>query len=186
MAWRTCEESSSATARSSSMSNRRDPKHCLPAWARPRGLSSRRPLARRSFAEALPCVKPRSDSLDVRKPRIVGPPAFTVQRNGLQGNVARCSHATRLAVDGPRADRKSTRLNSSHSQISDAVLCLKTKKQDDVLNKENHRQETYECSSAALAISGCAEGHVKLYHVLIDSPDGLHRPLLDADQHGAG
>src|SRR5688572_31264639 len=32
-----------------------------------------------------------------------------------------------LAED-PRADRKSTRLNSSHSQISYAVFCLKKKK----------------------------------------------------------
>src|SRR2546430_6159094 len=32
--------------------------------------------------------------------------------------------------DQLRADRKSTRLNSSHSQISYAVFCLKKKKQD--------------------------------------------------------
>src|SRR5437667_10741501 len=135
MAWRTCEESSSATARSSSMSNRRDPKHCFQAaldivlcrgpggdadahggtslphgracptcavrlYARgvgaTRGLSSRRPLARRSFAEALPCVNPRSDSLDVRKPRIVGPPAFTVQRNGLRSETG-CKETLRGA-----------------------------------------------------------------------------------------
>src|SRR2546430_10022343 len=31
------------------------------------------------------------------------------------------------AADGPTEDRKSTRLNSSHSQISYAVFCLKTK-----------------------------------------------------------
>src|SRR2546430_12004435 len=31
---------------------------------------------------------------------------------------------------GRHADRKSTRLNSSHSQISYAVFCLKKKKQD--------------------------------------------------------
>src|SRR2546430_13326619 len=31
--------------------------------------------------------------------------------------------------DAPREDRKSTRLNSSHSQISYAVFCLKKKKQ---------------------------------------------------------
>src|SRR2546430_11742629 len=30
---------------------------------------------------------------------------------------------------GPRRDRKSTRLNSSHSQISYAVFCLKKKQQ---------------------------------------------------------
>src|SRR2546430_11379002 len=32
------------------------------------------------------------------------------------------------AGHGPRQDRKSTRLNSSHSQISYAVFCLKKKK----------------------------------------------------------
>src|SRR2546430_8254315 len=40
--------------------------------------------------------------------------------------------------DGPR-DRKSTRLNSSHSQISYAVFCLKKKKK--IINKNyNHIQ----------------------------------------------
>src|SRR3989442_9313331 len=33
-----------------------------------------------------------------------------------------------LALDGPRRDRKSTRLNSSHVRISYAVFCLKKKK----------------------------------------------------------
>src|SRR2546430_7266513 len=37
------------------------------------------------------------------------------------------------ANPGPRRDRKSTRLNSSHSQISYAVFCLKKKKK----NKNN-------------------------------------------------
>src|SRR2546427_8945687 len=37
---------------------------------------------------------------------------------------------------GPRRDRKSTRLNSSHSQISYAVFCLKKKK-----NAQNNRAE---------------------------------------------
>src|SRR2546430_8508025 len=36
----------------------------------------------------------------------------------------------RVSAHGrPRGDRKSTRLNSSHSQISYAVFCLKKKKQ---------------------------------------------------------
>src|SRR2546430_7019043 len=38
---------------------------------------------------------------------------------------------------GSPADRKSTRLNSSHSQISYAVFCLKKKKKDD-LNIRDH------------------------------------------------
>src|SRR5688572_32455069 len=39
------------------------------------------------------------------------------------------------------ADRKSTRLNSSHSQISYAVFCLKKKKKNQIkLNYKKHRQ----------------------------------------------
>src|SRR5256886_11107512 len=37
--------------------------------------------------------------------------------------------ADELHAGGQRLDRKSTRLNSSHSQISYAVFCLKKKKQ---------------------------------------------------------
>src|SRR2546427_1452565 len=39
-----------------------------------------------------------------------------------------CAAATRLSVRPRSEDRKSTRLNSSHSQISYAVFCLKKKK----------------------------------------------------------
>src|SRR2546427_7952472 len=45
--------------------------------------------------------------------------------------LARLARAARLDVvpfDFTRLDRKSTRLNSSHSQISYAVFCLKKKK----------------------------------------------------------
>src|SRR2546430_11580878 len=38
------------------------------------------------------------------------------------------AHPQRAAARGVRGDRQSTRLNSSHSQISYAVLCLKKKK----------------------------------------------------------
>src|SRR2546430_13706977 len=38
--------------------------------------------------------------------------------------------ATYMTYDFVLADRKSTRLNSSHSQISYAVFCLKKKKKD--------------------------------------------------------
>src|SRR2546430_8817879 len=41
-----------------------------------------------------------------------------------------------------KRDRKSTRLNSSHSQISYAVFCLKKKK-----NIRQSRMNTYECIS---------------------------------------
>src|SRR2546427_8104207 len=38
-----------------------------------------------------------------------------------------------------RADRKSTRLNSSHSQISYAVFCLKKKKKDNKTSVASYR-----------------------------------------------
>src|SRR5205085_3102100 len=43
------------------------------------------------------------------------------------------------ALNRPEGDRKSTRLNSSHSQISYAVFCLKKKKKQ---NKTKIRQHT--------------------------------------------
>src|SRR2546430_6519046 len=47
-------------------------------------------------------------------------------------------HATRIANElSDRQDRKSTRLNSSHSQISYAVFCLKKKKK----NTTSHQLE---------------------------------------------
>src|SRR5688572_32739504 len=47
-----------------------------------------------------------------------------------EGSVSR-SRAPR-----PRRDRKSTRLNSSHSQISYAVFCLKKKKKKKIKDKD--------------------------------------------------
>src|SRR2546427_5644051 len=41
-------------------------------------------------------------------------------------------------------DRKSTRLNSSHSQISYAVFCLKKKKKQKIEQKRQHRQVSSE------------------------------------------
>src|SRR2546430_4543509 len=60
-----------------------------------------------------------------------------VQRPGAQRAGAHRLLGARLAGARPR-DRKSTRLNSSHSQISYAVFCLKKKKhshdQEELLN----------------------------------------------------
>src|SRR2546421_7809349 len=46
----------------------------------------------------------------------------------------------------PRIDRKSTRLNSSHDQISYAVFCLKKKKK----KKMKHLDHTYDYYTHAL------------------------------------
>src|SRR2546427_7593451 len=51
-------------------------------------------------------------------------PARLLPPSGLLGMEA----AVRLLDDAIERDRKSTRLNSSHSQISYAVFCLKKKK----------------------------------------------------------
>src|SRR2546430_8039350 len=42
-------------------------------------------------------------------------------------------HTSTITPSHFRADRKSTRLNSSHSQISYAVFCLKKKKKNNTL-----------------------------------------------------
>src|SRR2546427_8767626 len=47
-----------------------------------------------------------------------------------QEETGRHLHEEQEEGDPPHADRKSTRLNSSHSQISYAVFCLKKKRSD--------------------------------------------------------
>src|SRR2546430_12727200 len=49
-------------------------------------------------------------------------------RNGARGRRERTTGRCDEAGVGGRGDRKSTRLNSSHSQISYGVLCLEKKK----------------------------------------------------------
>src|SRR3712207_7200273 len=65
---------------------------------------------------------------------VVLPFLVRIARNRIQRLVrappARGQRAARprLAGEGDRTDRKSKRLNSSHANISDAVFCLKKKK----------------------------------------------------------
>src|SRR5688572_32441949 len=83
----------------------------------------------------------RSRLLQRRRHRRGGPgqrdavvAGHAVERGAERGGVARAADAVRrprpaaLWRRQPRRDRKSTRLNSSHSQISYAVFCLKKKK----------------------------------------------------------
>src|SRR2546430_2241872 len=76
-------------------------------------------------------------------------------------------------------DRKSTRLNSSHSQISYAVFCLKKKKQYNVTrNRERHqviaRYGTHSMPQTPpiIPISACI-GHCSEVAYLTSSPRGL-------------
>src|SRR5688572_32271647 len=50
----------------------------------------------------------------------------------------------RVAPAGPARDRKSTRLNSSHSQISYAVFCLKKKKKQKKRTTLNQILQTHQ------------------------------------------
>src|SRR2546430_12730758 len=53
---------------------------------------------------------------------------------------------------GDGRDRKSTRLNSSHSQISYAVFCLKKKKKTHIRSEQHVRTPT---APAATTVSSC-------------------------------
>src|SRR6266853_5904049 len=55
-------------------------------------------------------------------------PILTVFSSVLTHRCSGCAHSRPLLRDRNRQDRKSTRLNSSHSQISYAGLCLKKKR----------------------------------------------------------
>src|SRR2546427_2867080 len=65
----------------------------------------------------------RSDGLQRRETRVQ--PEETVQ---IDCRISGLAAGLRDSNGGPQLDRKSTRLNSSHSQISYAVFCLKKKK----------------------------------------------------------
>src|SRR5688572_32163989 len=59
-----------------------------------------------------------------------GEGVFTLSRGFLVAGARRVVASLWLVSDPASADRKSTRLNSSHSQISYAVFCLKKKKRN--------------------------------------------------------
>src|SRR5205085_9705656 len=55
-------------------------------------------------------------------------PRHTRRRAGTRTSLARRTFTSKFKSTTGHSDRKSTRLNSSHSQISYAVFCLKKKK----------------------------------------------------------
>src|SRR5256886_7255542 len=73
-----------------------------------------------SLHDALPIC----DILFVEATRMKGKGSLTL--TGQLGDVMK--ESAQAALSWVRSDRKSTRLNSSHSQISYAVFCLKKKK----------------------------------------------------------
>src|SRR3972149_8840449 len=76
-----------------------------------------------------------------RPPRSTLFPYTTLFRS-LGGGVDGAHFAPVAGDGGPAGDRKSTRLNSSHSQISYAVFCLKKTKKT-----HRHRARSYLCTT---------------------------------------
>src|SRR2546430_10571628 len=71
--------------------------------------------------------RPRKSPLFPSPPLSRSPAVFLVRRDqGAGGGLLACD--AQAPTGGSGIDRKSTRLNSSHSQISYAVFCLKKKK----------------------------------------------------------
>src|SRR2546430_12714345 len=66
-----------------------------------------------------------------RPPRSTLFPYTTLFRSCSAGMALDWTVSCGASASSTRLDRKSTRLNSSHSQISYAVFCLKKKKHDD-------------------------------------------------------
>src|SRR5690349_25131692 len=84
-----------------------------------------------------------------RPPRSTLFPYTTLFRSGLVPPA--CGPGLLAGQDqaGQKADRKSTRLNSSHVEISYAVFCLKKKKKKKK-DKMNKKQETHICNKTSL------------------------------------
>src|SRR5689334_24675105 len=74
---------------------------------------------------------------DGRVARLRRPAEPAVRRQAVVPAVRDGEHEDHRDVHRPGADRKSTRLNSSHSSISYAVFCLKKKK------KRQHSRTPY-------------------------------------------
>src|SRR5438270_3776863 len=80
----------------------------------------------RSGGEASAAIGPKGRDAEAATDVTMHAEILTYSRS--RGNVSSC-----LGI----SDRKSTRLNSSHSQISYAVFCLKKKKKKKEKNKKN-------------------------------------------------
>src|SRR5438034_6702001 len=83
-------------------------------------------------ARFLPALERRLRNLVLRQRLVV---ASLRERNGAPDTEPTAAHASRA---GPRRDRKSTRLNSSHTVISYAVFCLKKKKKKKKKIEKHH------------------------------------------------
>src|SRR3989475_7054859 len=87
------------------------------------------------------------------------------------------------AVPGPKSDRKSTRLNSSHSQISYAVFCLKKKKTEHLLARAAHARTRPPAAGAATATAGRHTTQTRVTHRIQTRLADEARATLRAPSH---
>src|SRR3712207_8869632 len=81
-----------------------------------------------SLHDALPILEEGGDDVKSSWPLRVG--LHTCYNGVYRGK--RCREAEQISQSTSKSDRKSTRLNSSHANISYAVFCLKKKKQNQI------------------------------------------------------
>src|SRR2546427_5077816 len=86
----------------------------------------------------------RPGSAESARPEMTRLPVVVADNRRPPGCVVRSKDLPVLQAKA--RDRKSTRLNSSHSQISYAVFCLKKKKKKISREKENMKIKNYEWS----------------------------------------
>src|SRR5690242_15681179 len=106
--------------------------HCCRAWRQPCGLQWQRPRSATQAPGGARHHRPEGGGQLRHRGR---PRSVAACRRCRRGDCSDCRHGRledveerRLGNGRPRADRKSTRLNSSHMSISYAVFCLKKKK----------------------------------------------------------
>src|SRR2546429_1802670 len=80
------------------------------------------------------------DALPISRP--AGATRVPTARERPARSATSVSDRTGLVSAGPRADRKSTRLNSSHGYISYAVFCLKKKKKHKWIHRTRSNRQT--------------------------------------------
>src|SRR3712207_7852195 len=87
-----------------------------------------------SLHDALPISAPTTGRRDRRAElsACLPPPLSRPSRSGVPDPPNSAGELRQNREDGHRVDRKSTRLNSSHANISYAVFCLKKKNNDNV------------------------------------------------------
>src|SRR2546421_3384898 len=81
----------------------------------------------------------RSQQVGRRLTGLEGQPDLDLARGEVVGSRRHGRREQGPGRDLDRGDRKSTRLNSSHDQISYAVFCLKKKKKKDLCTQQEER-----------------------------------------------